>query len=68
MKKGDKVLFISAHLFKDQKRTTRTAHHGYWDGEKAIFQNSKLIVRKKEWLIPINGTSHEQFCTKELQR
>lgn len=26
---------------------------GYWDGEKAIFDDGKLIVRKKEWLFKI---------------
>lgn len=65
---SDKVLYISAHLFKGESKTTRTAHHGYWDGEKGIFQGGKLIVRDKKWLIPINGTSQEQFYTKELQR
>lgn len=59
-KKGDKVGYVTTetHYIKNWDKCipkkVKVFKLGYWDGEKAILDDGKLIVRKKEWLFKID--------------
>jgi len=48
---NDKIGYITTERFNN--KPVKVFYTGYWDGEKGILNNGKLIVRKKEWLFEI---------------
>lgn len=52
IKKGDKVHYLETIIRKNKKAWVH--HYGVWDGEKATFENSDLVVRTTRWLTKIN--------------
>lgn len=48
---GDKVGYVEPLYIKNKRFLI--FYFGYWDGEKAILDDGKIIVRKKEWLFKI---------------
>lgn len=59
MENGDKVGYVTTERFGN--KVIKVFKTGYWDGEKAILDEGKIIVRKKEWLFKITTQLGSNF-------
>ena len=50
---GDKVCYFDVERIKG--KLIRTPIYGIWDGEKAEFEEKKIVVRTTKWLIKVKN-------------